>query len=225
MPQFGNYMDMPTLPTGVKSCVNVEFFMGGFSNSNLQLYSLVVDQGSAILESLNSDYLSGTLSTTEVVTALESYSSYLNQALVHLGTGSGSGSNIGGWTGWYWHLAEQTSWFGGWSTNASCNQNRNNLMQTHADLNLVRADYWVQLSNVHGEIAMYEEVLDMSVEEAELDSLIAYWENLSQNANADTEKSRTEIQNMRFANAVEMISIGGAVLIIAYTGFKTIKNK
>ena len=194
MPQFGNYMDMPTLPTNSRSCVNVDFFMGGFSNSNLSLYSMVVDQGSAILESLNSDYLSETLSTSEVVTALESYNSYLTQALIHLGSGSGSGTNIGGWTGWYWYLVIQA----------------------------IPKDGKMYF---FGPFAPSSTGLNSTVNEAQLDSQIAYWENLSQSASANADKSMTEVQNMKFANAVEMIAIGGAVLIIAYTGYNTIKNK
>ena len=76
MPTFGNYVDMPTLPTKALSCNNVDFLMissTSIGNSNLNLYSQVTMQGSAILESLNSDYLNENLTTTEVITALESY--------------------------------------------------------------------------------------------------------------------------------------------------------
>ena len=218
-------MDMPTLPTRSHSCDNVGFLMGGFDNSNLSLFTLVVDQGSAILESLNSDYLNENLSVAEVVTALESYKSYLTQALVTLGAGSGGGTNVGGWGGFYWYLAEQTSWVGGWSTNASCQENRGNLMSAHADINVVRGNYWQQLANVDGEIDMYNEVLDLSVEEAELDAMISYWENQAQMNQSSTDKSKQDANNIRFSNAVEMIAIGGAILIIVYTSFKTIKNK
>jgi len=227
MPTFGNYVDMPTLPTKATSCSNVDFLMPnsqGF-NANLALYSQVTMQGSAILESLNSDYVNENLTVSEVVTALESYLSYLTQAITQLGAGSGGGTQNLGWSGYYWYLAEQTSWFFGASTNDSCNENRNNLMQTHANINVVRSNYWGQLANVQGEITMYTEALDLSVVEAELDSQIAYWENQSQINDSSTDKSITDVQNMKFANAVEMISIGGAILILAYTGYKTFKNK
>ena len=228
MPTFGNYVDMPTLPTKALSCNNVDFLMissTSIGNSNLNLYSQVTMQGSAILESLNSDYLNENLTTTEVITALESYLSYLTQAITQLGAGSGGGTQNLGWSGYYWYLAEQTSWFFGASTNDSCNENRNNLMQTHANLNVIRSNYWGQLANVQGEITMYTEALDLSVVEAELDSNIAYWENLAAQLDASREKANQDVTNMRFANAVEMISIGGAILILAYTGYKTFKNK
>ena len=98
-------------------------------------------------------------------------------------------------------------------------------MQTHANLNVIRSNYWGQLANVQGEITMYTEALDLSVVEAELDSNIAYWENLAAQLDASREKANQDVTNMRFANAVEMISIGGAILILAYTGYKTFKNK
>tara|TARA_R110002020_G_scaffold301894_4_gene517324 strand:- start:2549 stop:3286 length:738 start_codon:yes stop_codon:yes gene_type:complete len=227
MPVFGNYQDMPTLPTRSLGCNNVEFLMispTSTGNSNLNLYSQVTMQGSALLESINSDYLNGSLSVTECVTALESYKSYLTQAITHLGAGSGEGTDALGWSGYYWYLAEQTSWFFGVSTQNSCNENRGNLTQTHADINVVRSNYWGQIANVQGEIEMYQSVLDMSVEEAELDSNIAYWENLAQQLDEANEKSQTDVKNLKFANAIEMISIGGAILILLYTGYKTLKK-
>ena len=228
MPEFGNYVDMPTLPTRALSCNNVDFLMispTSIGNSNLNLYSQVTMQGSAVLESINSDYLNGNLSVTECVTALQSYKSYLTQAITHLGAGSGEGTQALGWAGYYWYLAEQTSWFFGVSTQDSCNENRSNLINTHANINVIRSNYWGQLANVDGEIAMYQDALDMSVEEAELDSQIAYWENLQAQLDASREKANQDVTNIKFANAIEMISIGGAILILLYTGYKTLKKR
>ena len=139
-------------------------------------------------------------------------------------TGTGGGEANNGISGWYWYLATQASWFFGASTNASCNRNRGENMEAHAETNVSRAFYSEELniSATFGQVLLDLESDVLTIVEAENE--IAELELTHTELSVDIAKATKKLQESKLARYVEITAIGGAILILLYYGFTKLKK-
>lgn len=219
-------IEFPTLPTGTLQCSNRQFLNEyndlGSVNVNA-FYEATQNYGNLTNEiyyklSNEDDY-----TYQNAINDLNSYRNYLNQGLITLGNNGTTGTSVGGFTGWYWGLAENTGWFGQGKP-ASCDETRNWCMFRHATGQNIRHTYFDKMGNSAELIELFTTAQADSLAVAEIESEIAVIQNNNTQDDAQTEKNITDLKNSQFATYVEMFAIAGAVLILAYTGYKTLKR-
>lgn len=214
----------PDLPTLVESCSQ----WSAFQNNRVAI-SLYPALGGAFrtwlfngMEQYADDPLTG-ISPQNALAGATEYHEGLMDMFNTLGTGGG-GTSAGGMAGWFWYLQGECGWLGG-AKPESCFQGRSTNMLMHEYANIDRWDYYneMQISASFGQV-----ILDLQSDVqtlAEAEEEISDLNNQSTQNFANSKKSLGELEGSNFARYVEMATIGGAVLILAYTGYKTLKNK
>jgi hypothetical protein len=220
-------IEFPTLPTGTLQCSNKHFLNDynttGASNVTAfyEAASKYSDLSAEINYKLNND---DSYTWQDGINDLNAYRNYLNAGLTTLGNEGTSGSNVGGFTGWYWTLRENTGWFG-IANSDSCDKNRSWCEDRHATGQSIRATYWAKFANSANLIEQFETAQAESLEVADIQSQLDALANQNAEDDAVTNKNITDLKNAQFATYVEMFAIAGAVLILAFTAYKTLKNK
>tara|TARA_R110000744_G_scaffold165560_2_gene282713 strand:+ start:1620 stop:2150 length:531 start_codon:yes stop_codon:yes gene_type:complete len=176
------------------------------------------------MEAYDNDPLEG-ISPAEALLGASEYHAMMLDMLNTLGDGSGGGTSNLGMSGWFWFLAENTGWLGGAKDPESCDRNRSTNMLQHAYTNTSRAFYRseLELSAGFGQV-----ILDIQADSTTLADAEEEISDLNNQSTANyvaTNKAKGDLQGANFARYVEVATIGGAILILAYTGYKTLKNK
>lgn len=215
----------PDLPSLVESCSQWSAFQD--NRVNISLYPAL---GGAFrtylfnsMEQYADDPTTG-ISPQEALAGATEYHEGLMDMFNTLGSGGGGGTSAGGMAGWFWHLQGECGFFGG-AKPQSCNQNRSTNMLMHEYANIDRWDYYneMEISASFGQVILDLQSGVQELAEAEAD--ISDLNNQSTQNFVNSRKSLGDLESSNFARYVEMATIGGAVLILAYTGYKTLKKK
>ena len=215
----------PDLPVLVPICSKWDVF-----GDNQSTISIFPQLGGAFrshlmngIEEYTNDPLTG-ISPADAFAGAVEYHQLLTDFYNKLGSGTGGGEANNGISGWYWYLATQASWFFGASTNASCNRNRGENMEAHAETNVSRAFYSEELniSATFGQVLLDLESDVLTIVEAENE--IAELELTHTELSVDIAKATKKLQESKLARYVEITAIGGAILILLYYGFTKLKK-
>ena len=214
----------PDLPVLIETCPNWRRFQD--NRNRISLYPAL---GGAFrtwlfngMEQYADDPLTG-ISPQDALEGATEYHQGLMDMFNTLGTGGG-GTSAGGMAGWFWYLQGECGWLGG-AKPESCFQNRSTNMLMHEYANIDRWDYYneMEISASFGQVILNLQSDVQTLAEAEAD--ISDLNNQSTQNFVNSRKSLGDLEGSNFARYVEMATIGGAVLILAYTGYKTLKNK
>ena len=214
----------PDLPTLTESCSKWSVFQ-----NNRVAISTFPALGNAFrthlfngMEDYANDPTEG-ISPTDALAGATEYHQGLMDMFNTLGTGGG-GTGAGGMAGWFWYLQGECGWLGG-AKPESCFQNRSTNMLMHEYANIDRWDYYneMEVSAGFGQVILdlTSEALDLAQAEADISDL----NNQSYENFVNSQKSLGDLEGSNFARYIEMATIGGAVLILAYTGYKTLIKK
>ena len=216
-------INFPDLPSQSPVCDNWHFLDDdiGWSLSNSNLFYEGTNLFGLLLSELSTQVADGTTTNSGALAILELYKLYLIDGLETLGSG-GDGTSAGGWSGAYWNWSTKVGIFGG-GNSESCEQNRWSNQDAHAYVNIMRWNYMSFMDVVNASISAYEQNIGNTIDEAELEAYIADLVNETTELNTDTTKLLEDINVIKFGNLVEYFAIGGAVLILAFMGYKTLK--
>lgn len=226
MPTFLGY-EFVDLTTAPMNCSNVNWWYLADNNSPSSFgtdeayFETAPQSASAFLSHVSSQYANGDATLSECINALEGYKQYLIGGYNILGSGTGGGESNLGWSGKYWYWRGQTGWFGA-STNASCNKNRSWHATRHESINNVRAlysDVFELVDNaIENTIELEEDAITFNEWEQENNTII----NDINIADQEYQARSSSLNNIRLANVIEILAIGGAFffLVLAFTNKK-----
>ena len=163
-----------------------------------------------LLNELNFKLTEGNLSLNDAADILNNYCLYLINGIDTLEV----------WQHAYDNWANESSWFFNIGTNDSCNQTGGANEAAELFVQIIRNNLVSKYDNAQQAIQVFINQQEADVETAEWDAEIA---DLLADASEDdytTDTNKQKVQVIKFGNYVEYIAIGGAILILAYMGYK-----
>lgn len=210
MPTFAG-LEYPDLPDVNATCSNWNFLDDniGWSLDESNKFNEASNRYGELLNELNFKLTEGNLSLNDGADILNNYCLYLINGIDTLEV----------WQNAYDDWANEAGWFG-IPTNDSCNKTKGANEEAELFVQIIRNNLVSKYDNAQQAIQGFINQEEADVATAEWDAQIA---DLLADASEDdftTDTNKQKVQVIKFGNYVEYIAIGGAILILAYMGYK-----
>lgn len=211
MPTFAG-LEFPDLPDVNATCSNWNFLDDdiGWSLDESNKFNEASNRYGELLNELNFKLTGGNLSLNDAADIFNNYCLYLINGIDTLEV----------WQNAYDDWANESSWFFNIGTNDSCNQTGGANEAAELFVQIIRNNLVSKYDNAQQAIQVFINQQEADVATAEWDAEIA---DLLADASEDdftTDTNKQKVQVIKFGNYVEYIAIGGAILILAYMGYK-----
>jgi len=207
-------LSFPDLPTEATNCENWDFIDDniGWSLDTSTAYNTAWERCYELIAEINFQINEGSMTLNQGADHLNNYKTYLINGWQQLDL----------WHNAYGDWANATGWFG-WQNDASCNhwQGANEDAQLH--VGIIKTAFYTTIETVDYAISVLVAQEGADITSAETDAVIAELENTIATFETSTEKKNQALNILKFGNYVEYIAIGGAILILAYVGYKKLK--